>query len=79
MAENINNGQQNESTSKMPYMCPMMYYGTYPVPMQDMNWPPSGMMFHGCSGPCGNMYRPMPPFMYGGGYYNVPFPESGDS
>lgn len=92
MSENNNlntDGNKNESC-RMPYMCPMMYYGTYPVPMQGM-WPQmDGFMHRGMNMPMnqgmnqaqmGGYYNPMyqtsPMGMgYFGTNFNVPFPES---
>lgn len=73
-----NSGSDFQNT--MPYMCPMVYFGTYPVPL-------NSMMFQGgcmCPGaPSG--FMPQSGYMYGSypyGMYNkggspfVPFPES---
>ncbi|MDP4133433.1 MAG: hypothetical protein Q8882_05430 [Bacillota bacterium] len=74
---------ENREQAKLPFMCPMMYYGTYPMPIPNAKWPPNPYMFgYNYQGPAPqqNMY-PMPGMnWYGGmgGYYNsrnVPFPE----
>lgn len=75
--ENNNMDFQN----KMPYMCPMVYFGTYPVPLNSM------MCQGGCMCPGaqpGNMMNLG--YMYGANPYTmfnnygkspfVPFPES---
>ncbi len=74
-----NDDNREKEPSKMPYMCPMMYYGTYPVPMPQMSWPPDMRMMYGMNnGQDGYGTYPMRPWMYGpqGGYFGIPFPES---
>lgn len=75
-----NDDNYEKEPSKMPYMCPMVYYGTYPMPMPQMPWPPDPRMPYGGMNNMRKDYGayPMRPWMYGaqGGYFGIPFPES---
>lgn len=70
MSDCHNCRKETEGTVRMPYMGPMIYYGTYPVPVTEAMWN-GGFPASAWQAP----YGAVPPMPYAG-YYGIPFPEN---